>query len=159
MGNPFTATSKAADAPEIDPGIYDARFDGVDVKFIKGGNFGDGDRFEWQFTLVDDDKAVIYDKGEPLELTGLTSMSLNIASKTTPRAVRYLKALMTKDEFAKFEAGAEDRPADTDLVGRIVQVEVALKESNGWPTIADVLPARKKPAARPKPAAADVEED
>lgn len=131
----------------------------MSTKFITGGNYGDGDRFEWAFTLLDDDGAVIYDEGEPVELTGLTSTSTNVASKTTPRAVRYLKALMTASEFAVFEAG-EGVEAE-ELLGRIVQVEVAIKES-GWPTIANVLPprkSRKSKASARKAADADVDEE
>ncbi len=145
-GLTFTATSKAADAPDIEGGIYDARFDGVAKKFIQGGQYGDGDRFEWSFTLMEDG-AVLYDGGDPVELTGLTSTSTNIASKTTPRAVRYLKALMTPAEFAQFEAG-EGVDAQA-LLGRVVQVEVLIKE-NGWPTIANVLPAPRK-KSKPAP--------
>ena len=161
MGRTFTATSKAADAPNIEAGMYDGRFDGVEVKFIKGGMYGDGDRFEWAFTLVDDEGAVLYDEGEPVEVTGLTSQSTNTASKTVPRAVRYLKALMTPAEYAKFEAG---EGVDEDaLLGRIAQVEVAIND-NGWPTVANVIAARVKRAAakstvKPKPRAAAQETD
>lgn len=145
MGVTFAATSKSADAPDIEAGVYDARFDGVEVKFIKGGQFGDGDRFEWAFTLLDDDGSVLYDDGEAVEISGLTSTSTNTTSQTTPRAVRYLKALMTPVEFASFEAG-EGVPAD-ELIGRTCQVEVGIKE-NGWPTINSVLPARKRRSSR-----------
>lgn len=141
----FNATSVAADAPNVEAGIYDAKFDGVAKKYVTGGQYGDGDRFEWAFTLLDDDGSVLYDEGDPIEVTGLTSTSTNIASKTTPRAVRYLKALMTPAEFAAFEAG--EGPMASALVGRKVQVEVAIKD-NGWPTIANVLPARKTRRAR-----------
>ena len=141
MGTTFRATSKAADAPEVEPGVYDARFDGVESKFITGGQYGDGNRFEWSFTLLDDDGDVMYDEGEPLEVTGLTSESTNILSKTTPRAVRYLKALMTPAEFATFSAG--EGVDESALIGRVAQIEVSVKE-NGWPSIANVLPPRAK---------------
>jgi hypothetical protein len=143
VGITFKATSKSADAPDIEAGMYDARFDGVAVKFITGGQYGDGDRFEWAFTLLDDEGAVLYEDGDPIEINGLTSTSTNVLSKTTPRAVRYLKALMSAAEFGAFEAG--EGIDEKALLGRTVQVEVAIKDS-GWPTIANVLPARK---ARP----------
>lgn len=154
MSLTFTATSKSADAPNVEPGICDARFDGVAVKFITGGMYGDGDRFEWAFTLLDDDGEILYDGGDPVELTGLTSTSTNVASKTQPRAVRYLKALMTPAEFASFEAG--EGIDEKSLLGRTVQVEVAIKD-NGWPTIANVLPARK--ARKQAKAPVTVDED
>jgi hypothetical protein len=145
MGIVFTATSKSADAPDIEAGIYDARCDGVAVKFITGGQFGDGDRFEWAFTLLDDEGEVLYDDGDPVEITGLTSTSLNTMSKTTPRAVRYLKALLTPAEYAAFEAG--EGIDEKSIVGKKVQVEVSIKD-NGWPSIAGVLPARVKRGAK-----------
>lgn len=147
MGFTFQATSKSADAPNVDAGIYDARFDGVETKFVEGGQFGDGERFAWSFTLLDDEGAVLYDDGDPIEIDGLTSMSTNTKSKTTPKAVRYLKALMTPEEFAGFENG-NGVSADA-LIGRTVQVEVAIRDS-GWPTIANVLPPRQKRVSRPR---------
>jgi hypothetical protein len=144
MGLTLAGTSRAADAPNIEGGIYDARFEGVSTKFITGGQFGDGERFEWAFTLLDDAGDPLYDDGDTIEVTGLTSLSTNVASKTQPRAVRYLKAIMTPAEFASFSAG-EGVDAEA-LVGRVVQVEVGIKD-NGWPTIASVLPARKKRVA------------
>ncbi len=146
MGLTFIATSKSADAPDIEPGLYDARFDGVAVKFITGGQYGDGDRFEWSFTLLDDEGAVMYDEGEPIEVTGLTSTSTNVLSKTKPRAVRYLQALMTPSEYGAFVAG--EGVDEKALLRRTVQVEVAIKDS-GWPAVANVLAARKaRPAKR-----------
>jgi hypothetical protein len=137
----FAGTSKAADAPDIEAGFYDARFDGIDKKFIKGGQFGDGDRFEWAMTLLDDEGEVLYFEGEPVELTGLTSLSMNVVSSTVPKAVKYLKALMTPQEFAAFEAGEGIEPKA--LLGRVVQAEVAIKD-NGWPTIVNILPKRQR---------------
>ena len=155
MGITFIATSKSADAPDIEPGLYDARFDGVAVKFITGGQYGDGDRFEWSFTLLDDEAAVMYDKGEPVEVTGLTSTSTNVLSKTKPRAVRYLQALMSPGEYGAFVAG--EGVDEKSLLGRTVQVEVAIRDS-GWPAIANVLAARKaRPAKAARPAIEDDE--
>lgn len=143
----FAGTSKAADAPDIESGFYDGKFDGISTKYVEGGQFGDGDRYVWAFTLLDDDGAVLYDEGEAVEVEGLTSLSLNVASKTVPKAVKYLKALMTTEEFATFEAGnGVDAKA---LVGRVVQVEVTIKD-NGWPTITNVLPPRKRRASSRK---------
>ena len=144
-GPVFTATSKAADAPDIEAGLYDARFDGVTTKYVEGGQWGDGERFVWAFTLLDDEGAVIYDDGDPVVVDGLTSMSTNILSKTTPRAVRYLKALMTAEEFSDFTEG-KGVSAEA-LVGRVVQVDVSIN-NNGWPNISTVLSARKKRNAR-----------
>lgn len=138
-GMVFTATAKSADAPDIEGGIYDAKFEGVSTKFVEGGQYGDGERFVWLFTLLDDDGAALYDNGDPITVDALTSLSLNTQSKTTPKAVRFLKALLPAAEFAAFEAG---EGIDMDaLVGSIAQVEVAIRD-NGWPTIVNVLPKR-----------------
>lgn len=161
MGQVFTASTKSADAPELEAQIYDGLFVGVSKKTITGGQFGDGERFEWAFKLLDDDGEIMYEDreenpnfGDPIVVTGLTSLSTNILSKTTPRAVRYLKALMTPGEYAAFEA---EEGVDADaLIDRKVQVEVAIKD-NGWPQVANVLPARK--ARRSRAAAASNDEE
>lgn len=141
----LTATQKSADAPDIEGGLYDARFESLTTKFIEGGQYGDGDRFVWAFTLLDDDGAVMYDGGDPIEVDALTSMSLNTESKTTPKAVRFLKALCTEGEFEAFVNG---EGLDTDaLVGRTAQVDITIRD-NGWPTVANVLPKRKARRSR-----------
>ena len=137
----FEASSKAADAPDIEANIYDATFDGISKKYIEGGPYGDGERYVWAFTLLDDDGAVLFDREEPIVVDGLTSLSLNTTSKTVPKGVRYMKAILTAAEFSLFETG-EARISADDLVGRKVQVEVAIRD-NGWPTVVNVLPARK----------------
>lgn len=139
-GMVFTATAKSADAPNIgDAGLFDGRFEGVSTKFVEGGQYGDGDRYVWNFTLLDDDGEVLYDEGDPIVVDALTSMSLNTQSKTTPKAVRFLKALLSAADFAAFENG---EGIDMDaLVGTVAQVDVALRD-NGWPTIVNVLPKR-----------------
>lgn len=145
MGITLTATSKAADAPDIEPGLYDAKLASLTSKFVEGGQFGDGERFVWSFTLLDDDGAILYDAGDPIEVDGLTSMSLNTTSKTKPKALRYLSALLTADEYEVF---LDSKGIDADaLIGRTVQVDVAIRDS-GWPTIVNVLPARKARRAR-----------
>lgn len=137
----FKATSRAADAPNVEPDVYDATFDSVRTKYMEGGQYGDGDRFEWSFALLDEDGAALYDDGDPLVVTGLTSLSTNTKSKTVPKAVRFLKAIMTADEYADFEA--EKGVDAAALIGRRVQVEVAISDS-GWPKVVNVLPARRK---------------
>lgn len=145
MGTTFTATSKAAEAPNVEEGMYDARFDGTQSKRVKGGLYTkdteNGDlKLEWLFTLLDDEGNELYDEGDPIQLTKLTGTGFNIASKTVPQEVRVLKALLTSAEYAAFEAG--QGTDEEELKGRKVQVEVFVKE-NGWPGIGNVIPARK----------------
>ena len=156
MGTTFTATTKNAEAPDIEPGMYDMRFDGTEQKKVKGGQYTkdtvNGDpKLAWGFTLLDDDGDVMYDGGDQIELEKLTGMGFNIASKTVPAEVRLLKALCTTAEFAAFEAG--QGTTEADLLGRIVQGEVFIKD-NGWAGIGNVLPARVKRASKSKPAPA-----
>jgi diphthamide synthase subunit DPH2 len=103
MGFTFEATTKAADAPDIEGGMYD-----------------------------------------PLHVDGLTSKSLNVLSETQPRAVRYLKALLTEGEFDSFKEGNGFDAAG--LNERKAQVEVAIN-AKGWPQIVNVLPARRRRSA------------
>lgn len=145
MGTTFTATSKAAEAPNVEEGMYDARFDGTESKRVKGGLYTkdteNGDlKLEWKFTLLDDEGNELYDDGEPIELSKLTGTGFNIASKTVPQEVRVLKALLSPAEYAKFEAG--EGVDEEAMLGRKVQVEVFVKE-NGWPGIGNVIAARK----------------
>lgn len=144
MGIQFKGSSVSAGAPDIEAGVFDARFDGVEAKTLDKSKF-DPNVFIWHFTLFQDG-AVIYDDGDPIEVDGLTSQSMNTKSKTTPRAVKYLKGLLTPGEFAQFEAAADDAEADgldaEALEGRMVQVVVSIKDS-GWPQVDDVLPAKK----------------
>lgn len=148
----YQASSKAADAPNIEAQVYDAAFLRTEAKRVKGGQYTkdtvNGDlKLEWSFQLLDDDGDVLYDEGEPVEVSKLTGTGFNIASKTTPAEVLILKALLTKAEFNAFEAG-EGTPDDEKdmseggLRGRIVQVEVFIKE-NGWPGVGSVIAARK----------------
>src|ERR1035437_1499959 len=151
MGNTYTASTTAAEAPNVEAGLYDARFDGTETKRVKGGMYTkdteNGDlKLEWSFTLLDDDGAVLYDDGDPITLTKLTGVGFNIASKTIPHEVKVLKALCTPVEFAAFEAG-EGTDEDA-LLGRKVQVEVFVKD-NGRPGIGNVIAARKARKAAP----------
>lgn len=150
MGLTLAGSSKSANAPDIEPNIYDARFDGVVAKVLEKSQY-DPNAFIWSFTLFEDGKAIYLD-GEPVEVEKVTSQSTNTKSKTTPGAVKVLKAIMTADEFAAFE---REEPIDAEeLVGRMVQVVVVTKDS-GWPGVDEVLPARK--ARRARAAAAEDE--
>lgn len=149
MGVHFQGTTVDASAPDIEGGIHDARFDGVVAKVIKDSPF-DPNVFEWKFTIFEDG-AVVYSEGEPLEVTGLTSRSMNLKSKTVPRVVQYLKAILTTEEYATFEAGETQLDAEA-LEGRMVQVILKIKDT-GWPTVDNVLPVKRSGKVKAKAAA------
>jgi hypothetical protein len=163
-GFTFVPASTPANAPNIEAGLYDARWDGVEQishpDWAGKGKFGkdDGERFHWSFTLLDSDGDVIYEDGDPVELEAVTNINMNVLSKTVPRGVGYLKALMTPEEFAAFVAGGP--VVASNLVGRKVQLQVIIKD-NGWPAIENVLPGRvarkAKGAIKPATAQADAE--
>lgn len=148
----YQASSKAAEAPEVAEAMYDGVLVRVEAKRVTGGQYTkdtvNGDpKLEWTFNLLDEEtNEVMYDKGEPIEVSKLTGVGFNIASKTVPQEVRMLKAILTKAEFSAFEAG-EGTPDDAvrskegGLLGRKVQVEVFVKE-NGWPGIGNVVAPR-----------------
>ena len=136
MSISFTASSKSADAPNIEAGIYDARFEGVVAKVIEESKF-DPNAFIWSFTLLEEGTdEVLYDGGDPVTVDLVTSQSVNLTSKTVPGAIKALKALMTTKEFALFEAG-ETMDAEA-LEGRKVKLIVSIKDS-GWPKAEGVI--------------------
>ena len=131
----FAGTTKAANAPDIGEGIFEAEFIGVEAKVLEESRF-DPEVYIWSFHLFDEDGDLIRHEGEALVVDRLTSRSLNVNSKTVQGAVKVLKALMTKAEFASFsEGGAIDA---SSLDRRRVKAVVTIRES-GWPTIADVV--------------------
>lgn len=147
----FNATSKAAEAPDIEEAMYDGILISVVGKRVKGGLYTkdveNGDlKLEWTFQPLDEEGNVMYDKGEPIEVSKLTGTGFNIASKTVPQEVRMLKALLTKAEYAAFEAeegtpDSETNVSEGGLLGRKAQLEVFVKE-NGWPGIGNVVAPR-----------------
>lgn len=144
--------------------MYDALFAGVEDKTIESSAY-DPEVREWAFALLDDDGDPIqafdkdgevkYEDGDPVEVVanGLTSRSLNVRSKTQPKGLRWLKAILTKDEYEDFVLFAESNGTEgsvvdaKELLKRKVQVEVTIKD-NGWPAIVNVLPPRTRRASR-----------
>lgn len=160
----FQATSKAAEAPDIEAAVYDGVLVKVESKRVKGGQYtkdpikGD-EKLEWTFELLDDDGARIREDrddnpnfGKPVEVSKLTGIGFNTKSKTTPAEILMLKALLTADEFTAFEAGegspdSDEQVEDGGMLGRKAQVEVFVKE-NGWPGIDKVIATRKRRSSK-----------
>lgn len=170
MSFTFTATGSSAEAPygpegrPLEGGMYDAQFVGIEDKTIPSSQF-DPEVREWAFLLLDDDGEALqafdkdgdikYKDGDPVEVVanGLTSRSLNVRSKTQPKGLRWLKSLLTKDEYEDFVKYAESNGTEgsvvtsDDLQNRKAQVEVAIKD-NGWPAVVNVLPPRTRRSTR-----------
>jgi hypothetical protein len=158
VGQFLAPTTKSADAPLVESGLCDAIFEGLSTTYIEGGDYGEGkvitlpdgtrvNRYRWEFTLLGDDGQPLYEDrkdhpefGNPIVVDSLTSTSMNAVSKTKPKTLRYLSALMSEAEYSAF---LDSTGLDADVLrGRKVQVEIAIKDS-GWPTVVNVLPARK----------------
>lgn len=147
----YQATSKAADAPDIEAAMYDLVFVKSEGKRIKGGQYTkdtvNGDpKLELTFNVVsndDEDPGLIYgDDGDAIELTKLVGTGFNTASKTVPSEVLFLKAILTKAEFDAFVNGDgtpdDEVDAPEGLRGRVIQGEVFVKDS-GWPGIGSLV--------------------
>jgi hypothetical protein len=155
----FQATSKAAEAPDIEEAMYDLVLVGISATTLKVGKFlkdaVNGDpKLEWSFNPLDETGAVIINEktGEPIVLSTLTGVGFNIASKTVPGEVKMLKALLTKAEYAAFENGEGTPDSDEDaplgMLGRKAQGEVFVKE-NGWPGLGNVVQPRGGQKGKP----------
>jgi len=146
MSETFIATSKAADAPNIAPNIYDLRFDGTSRTTMKTGKYVkdpiNGDpKLRWEFTVLGDDGEPLYDQGDAISVDTITGVGFNIASKTVPAEVKMLKALLTAAEFQAFQAG--NGTNEESLLGRVVQGEVYINDG-GWPGVTNIIKARAK---------------
>lgn len=149
MGLSFAGTTKSSEAPNVEDGRYPAKFTGITPKAV-AGTFSVIDKdakgieipnsLEWGFDLYDpeDPKKRLIDEGETVEVTGLTSMNMNVRSnKAVPP--RWFKGLMTAEEYARFEAG--EKVDAEEIEGRMCQVDVEVKDS-GWPKVVNVVKAK-----------------
>jgi hypothetical protein len=147
----YQATSKAADAPNIEPAGYDLVFVRSEAKRVKGGQYTkdavNGDpKLELTFNVVsndDEDPGLIFDEGgDAIEVSKLVGTGFNVTSKTTPSEVLFLKAILTASEFTAFTEGKgtpdDEVAAPAGLVNRVVQGEVFVKE-NGWPGVGSLF--------------------
>ena len=145
----------AADAPDIEDGVYGAKFLGVELQkhpdWAGVNQFGkedSGDRFHWTFVICENGEPV-YDEGEPLELEATTNTTM--AAKSNAAGI--LKGLLTPAEYSAAEAG--NGPKDSDIEGRMCQVTVEHSKS-GWPRVVGVTavpqPVKAKRSLRPQAA-------
>jgi len=119
MGVIFTATK--AKAPEIEEGLFEADFDGVE----EGPELQFGPTLRWNFTA--------YVQGDPTPINGLTTRS----SSTRSKAYTWLSAILGRQPEV-------DENIDIDtLKGRRCRVMIE-DNKNEWPTVTDVKPAKAK---------------
>lgn len=140
MGLALPKANTGAGAPPVEDGLCLLRFDDLVLKehedwatdSDKFGKPDDGQRYHFQFTLLDEDRSVVYHEGDPIELEALTRTATG--SKSNFAAI--LEGILTPQEFALWQA---DQPFDdSTLRGRIVNGKVAHNKS-GWPFVESVI--------------------
>ena len=152
-------TSSAGSAPQIEDGLYVARFDDIEFRkhpdwAVAKDTFGKpdtGDRFHFIFTMLDDERnpvllaAVKEDAEDPTEEFQLEALTRNMSSHEKANAYALLKGILTPAEFAAWLASTPENPADlSGVAGRAVSVQVTHSQK-GWPQIEQTLgPAPKK---------------
>jgi hypothetical protein len=120
--------------PAVLPGMYPARFDGVEDASNETGTY-----WKWTFTL-DVPATSIGDTAQYGEDGALIPVTATSSPRITPRtkAAQYLEGL-----GVKVDVGTE---VDFDtLIGKSCQVIVALSDT-GYSRIAQVLPTPARPA-------------
>lgn len=147
-------TTSAGSAPEIEDGLYVARFNDIYHKVHedwavakdKFGKADDGGRFHFNFTILDEDgEPVVPDDAEdPDQTLDLEAMTRNMSSHEKSNSYALLKGILTAAEFAAWIESTPENPADLSAVAnRKVNVQVS-HNSKGWPQIEATLGPVKK---------------
>jgi hypothetical protein len=149
----------SASAPDIDPGLRPALLTGITQVAHpewagpnKFGNYDNGDRWHWEFTLLDDDGQPAYEDGDPVTITQINSATFNTKSDKSKNAL-WVKAV-APDVFRSVDAGLAPTAEQLENLPCMILVEI---KENGWPVVTNVLPPLKK-SKRAAPVAA-VDED
>jgi len=153
MNIPAPQTS-AGSAPEIEDGLYVARFNDIYHKVHddwatpkdKFGHADDGGRFHFSFTILDKDgEPVLRDDAEdPDQTLDLEAMTRNMSSHEKSNSYALLKGILTPAEFLSWIESTPEVPADlSDVANRHVNVQVS-HNGKGWPQIEATLGPKKK---------------
>lgn len=149
--------SGAGSAPEIEDGLYVARFNDIVQRVVeqfktekdKFGKPDDGVRFDFLFTILDEDRnpVLLPDAEGPddtLDLRQAKSIRA-ISSGEKSNSYAMLKGILTPAELAMWVASTEENPVDlSHVMGREVNVQVSHSNS-GWPQVEATLgPAKPK---------------
>ena len=166
------ATNSQGEAPEVEDGLYVAKFVGVESRHVpsfvtdkdKFGHPDDGNRIDFNFALLDEDGNPVLkgdgdDPDDILILRQAKSIKV-LSSGEKSNSYAMLKGILTPAELALFiETGKGDEAADAawaaaaeKVDGRIVNVQVT-HSSTGWPQIEAALGPVKTKAKAAKAAA------
>ena len=160
-------TSSAGTAPEIEDGLYVARFNDIYHKVHedwaqerdKFGKVDDGGRFHFNVTILDDErKPVILPEAEgPDDTMDLEALTRNMSSHEKADAQKHLRGILTAGEFAAWLASTVENPADLSAAAnREVNVQVS-HNTKGWPQIEAFLGPAKPLKTGAKPAKVEAE--
>lgn len=138
-------TSSAGSVPEIEDGLYVARFNDIYHKVHedwaqekdKFGHPDDGGRFHFNATILDDERQPVIppDAEDPTETLDLEALTRNMSSHEKASSHQYLKGILTPVEFQLWLASTPESPADLSKVGgREVNIQVS-HNGKGWPQI------------------------
>lgn len=131
------------DAPEVEDGLALLRFDDLVLKehpdwagTDKFGKADDGRRFHFLFTLLGEDREVVYSEdGDPIDLEALTRTATG--EKSNFAAI--MSGILTPQEFAAWQAATADDPFDGSAAqGRVVNGKIA-HNKRGWPYVESVI--------------------
>lgn len=158
-------TQNASSAPEIEDGIYVARFNGVSSRVVeqfitekdRWGHADDGTRYDFNTTILDDDrKPVLLPDAEgpddTLDVNRTAKSVKAISNGEKSNSYMYLKGILTPAEMNLFlAAGKGDEQADAmwaaaaaKVDGREVMVQITHNDK-GWPQIEAFLgPAKAR---------------
>lgn len=136
------AKSAGAGAPQVEDGLAILRFD--DLTKISHpdwagtdtfGHADDGERYHFQFTLLDEAHAVQYTDGDPIELEAMTRTSTGEKSNF----FAYLSAMLTPAELAQYNEATADNPFDGSMLqGRVLNAKI-VHNKKGWPQIDAII--------------------
>jgi hypothetical protein len=152
-------TGGASEAPDIEDGLYVARFNDIYHKVHedwaqerdKFGKVDDGGRFHFNFTILDEEREPVIpeDAETPDDTLDLEALTRNMSSHEKATSHALLKGILTPIEFQLWLASTKEAPADLSAAGgREVNVQVS-HNSKGWPQIEATLgPAKPRKAAK-----------
>ena len=137
--------------PEVEAGLALVRFDDIKARFVEqfvteSDNYGkpdDGNRLDFQFTLLDENRAVVFDErddGEivPIELRQAKACKPG-ATGSNSNFYEYLGGLLTVQEMAQWEVATAEAPFDASATkGRILNVKIG-HNKKGWPQVDSII--------------------
>ncbi len=136
--------------PPVEDGLGLARLDAIETRdhpdwagTDQYGNADDGRRIHFVTTYVDAAGAPIYDpkdeSGDPISTDKVTRTATGKKSNFRAQII----AIMSKAEFAAYEAATPEEPFDASVIlGRVYNV-VYEHNKSGWPQIKDFIGVSK----------------